>query len=362
MKLEQFSPCKVVHHLPEVARYRDRIEALYARYPLHVKMDLTELCNHRCPACFYGEAHRNLGIERTNIAKGSRSIPVDTVREVVQALAAGGTRAVTLVGGGEPLLHPEIHEVLRTMNDCELQFGVITNGARPMDEELERLLVGAAWIRVSLDTLDAALYERLHRPKGKLGGNLERTLANLRNLLARRDRTTVGVSFLVQEESAPQILPFCRGVKELGVDYVQYKPVYRAGGTQDEHRRFVSRLLPDLRAAHELAGPDFKVITMLDRMGDHSTASRDFKRCWVHALTCHVGADSRVYPCCVSAYAAPMALGSLAEQGFDAIWRGPARLAVIEQLRADRCPPCWSDQTNSILEAALVGAPHPDFL
>src|SRR5512141_2221067 len=57
----------------------------------------------------------------------SKPIPVDTMRRRVDLLADLGTTILTL-SGGEPLLHPELDDIISRMRERGVIAGMITNG------------------------------------------------------------------------------------------------------------------------------------------------------------------------------------------------------------------------------------------
>jgi len=362
VNLEQFSPYKVIQLYDEIAAYRNHEVDLFQRYPVHVKIDLTESCNQACSFCFYGDDNRDIGIKRDNITKGNHFVPLAVLQPTLLDLAAGGTKAITLIGGGEPLLYPHIKKILQTLSDTPMQFGVVSNGGRPMDEELLDLLSKAAWLRLSLDTLDPDKYLKLHRPKNPAVDNLPHTLQNLKAMLERRKNgMAIGASFLLNPANYTEIVSFARELRDIGLDYVEYKPMYldRLGEQQKE---FFLGILPELEMVKKLATSQFKVIVLMDRMSDSTFVTRDFTRCWVNGITTHIGVDGQVYPCCVLAYANGMEYGNLHEQNFRDIWLGERRLKINERLTPERCPRCWSDKTNELIEHILYETKHPNFI
>jgi len=362
MNLQQFSPYKILQLYDEIVKYRDRHMELFERYPIHVKIDLTESCNHQCSFCFYGDDNRDEGIIRENISKGHKAIPFNILKSTLLDLAAGGTEAVTLIGGGEPLLHPRIKEIISTIVETGMQFGVVTNGGRPMDDELYALLLNATWIRFSLDAVNPKTYLKLHRPKNQEVDNLAHTLKNLKTVLKRRTNSTmVGASFLLTPSNYSEIVPFALKMKAMGLDYIEYKPMY-LDSLGESQKDFFRELLPVLNEVKRINSDNFKVIVLMDRMSDDTFVSKDFTRCWVHYITTHIGADGRVYSCCVLAYAAETEYGSLHEKTFSEIWKGDIRRKKIESLVAEKCPRCWADKTNEVIEHILFELPHAHFL
>ncbi len=89
-----------------------------------------------------------------------------------------------LYGGGEPLLHPELREILlRASQIPHLRVGFMTN-AMLLDEELARFLVDLplAWIAFSVDGTDPSLNDRIRR-----GAHLEVIERNINRLIAYRE-------------------------------------------------------------------------------------------------------------------------------------------------------------------------------
>src|SRR6202046_5273141 len=57
----------------------------------------------------------------------SKPVPVDEMFRRIDKLGALGTSAVT-ISGGEPLLHPELDDVIRRIRKNGMISGLITNG------------------------------------------------------------------------------------------------------------------------------------------------------------------------------------------------------------------------------------------
>ena len=57
----------------------------------------------------------------------SKPVPLDTMRRRLDHLAELGTTIITL-SGGEPLLHPEVDEIIAHIRSHGIMAGMITNG------------------------------------------------------------------------------------------------------------------------------------------------------------------------------------------------------------------------------------------
>lgn len=83
----------------------------------------------------------------------SKPIPLETMRRRVDLLADLGTSIVTM-SGGEPLLHPELDEIIRRMRERGLIAGLITNGYLLTADRINRLnAAGLDHMQISIDNV-----------------------------------------------------------------------------------------------------------------------------------------------------------------------------------------------------------------
>ena len=83
----------------------------------------------------------------------SKPIPLDTIRERIDQLADLGTSIVTL-SGGEPLLHPDLDDIIRRMRERGVIAGMITNGYLLTADRIKRLNdAGLDHMQISIDNV-----------------------------------------------------------------------------------------------------------------------------------------------------------------------------------------------------------------
>ena len=83
----------------------------------------------------------------------SKPVPVETMFRRVDKLAELGTSVVT-ISGGEPLLHPELDDIIRRIRRHGIIAGLITNGYLLTGDRIERLnRVGLEWLQISIDNV-----------------------------------------------------------------------------------------------------------------------------------------------------------------------------------------------------------------
>jgi MoaA/NifB/PqqE/SkfB family radical SAM enzyme len=83
----------------------------------------------------------------------SKPVPIEEMRRRVAELGRLGTSVIT-ISGGEPLLHPELDEVIRAIRKTGAIAGMITNGYLLMPERIERLnKAGLDHMQISIDNV-----------------------------------------------------------------------------------------------------------------------------------------------------------------------------------------------------------------
>jgi len=83
----------------------------------------------------------------------SKPVATETMFQRVDKLAALGTSVIT-ISGGEPLLHPELDEIIHRIRRHGMVAGLITNGYLLVAERIERLnKAGLEWLQISIDNV-----------------------------------------------------------------------------------------------------------------------------------------------------------------------------------------------------------------
>jgi MoaA/NifB/PqqE/SkfB family radical SAM enzyme len=83
----------------------------------------------------------------------SKPVPLEAMFQRIDKLAALGTSVVT-ISGGEPLLHPELDDVVRRIRTNGMIAGMITNGYLLVAERIQRLNdAGLEWLQISIDNV-----------------------------------------------------------------------------------------------------------------------------------------------------------------------------------------------------------------
>src|ERR1700679_773419 len=84
----------------------------------------------------------------------SKPVPIEEMYRRIDKLGALGTAVVT-ISGGEPLMHPELDDVIRRIRQNGMIAGLITNGYLLVAERIQRLnRAGLEWLQISIDNVN----------------------------------------------------------------------------------------------------------------------------------------------------------------------------------------------------------------
>ena len=99
-------------------------------------------CNLACEYCNEYDDH-------------SKAVPLDTMLQRLDHLAGLGTNVIT-ISGGEPLLHPELDQIIAHVRKRGMIAGMITNGYLLTADRIKRLnRAGLDHLQISIDNFDA---------------------------------------------------------------------------------------------------------------------------------------------------------------------------------------------------------------
>ena len=84
----------------------------------------------------------------------SKPVPIEEMYRRIDKLGALGTSVVT-ISGGEPLMHPELDDVIRRIRANGIIAGLITNGYLLVADRIKRLnSAGLEWLQISIDNVN----------------------------------------------------------------------------------------------------------------------------------------------------------------------------------------------------------------
>ena len=182
--------------------------------PYFLAFDPTDACQLDCPFCTGGQTPQ----PHTN--------SLGAFRSVIEKLGPWLIRA-EIYRAGEPLIHPDILEMIRLAKSYGVEVNLSTNLMRLPENSAENLVdSGVDSILVSLDGITQETYAKYRR-----GGDLNIVLSNLKAVLAARKRPgspkpRVVWQFLIFKHNQHELRDAVELAKTLGVDQIMFKGGY----------------------------------------------------------------------------------------------------------------------------------------
>ncbi|MCL6451774.1 MAG: radical SAM protein [Acetobacteraceae bacterium] len=293
---------------------------------LNLALQLTEGCVLACAYCYALSGPSDHG----------RDMPTRlALRLLREGREAGATNLI--VGGGEPLIHPDVSEILeRAIRLGYQDIRVSTKATRVTRELAEGLRrAGLSQIQVSLDSWVPSEVDRLVG-----GGNaLAHALQGLVYLLEQNFRVTVRATITrLNAESFPELV---RGMARLGLTSFWAGTVVPVG-------RATAGLLPTPEQLARLESDLQQVRREMPGISIPPVGSDALTQCGGGRLGVYVLADGRVVPCdLIATLVTPSeVLGNVHEQSLPEIWNGE-RIRAFRQPRVSH-PVCLSCKTLAL--------------
>ena len=324
--------------LAKVLLFPRKLEALLSKgpnpvdltYPISVELSLTNNCNQNCSWCSDRELRKR--------APDHLTIPL--LSSLLDDLAQGGARGVTIEGGGEPTLSPLFAQTIELALNRGLAVGLITNGLEisALKPHLYRQL---EWVRISLDAAHRKQYEAA---KGVDG--FDQVMANLENLAHQNSTSTLGVGYVLTKfnDDPDRLQHLALTLRSLGVNYLQIRPVV-------DHPNLVSDQPLDFLKKFET--PNFSV--NIGAISANQPSGNLGLPCRAHSLSTVIGADGAVWLCGrLNPDPSITPMGYLTQNTFQEIWGGANRAHQAAQVAdgdfcLSHCPQCRMAKYNQLL-------------
>jgi radical SAM protein with 4Fe4S-binding SPASM domain len=130
--------------------------------PLILTILLTYNCNLKCPFCGQNDIRRNA---KKLVADGFKmALTLEQIEQILDDAASAGIRHVNL-WGGEPLLHPQIFEIIRAVKKRYMRCFMVSNGTK-LEEYAEKIVDSKLdFLQISVDGL-CEHHDRIRNFKG----------------------------------------------------------------------------------------------------------------------------------------------------------------------------------------------------
>jgi len=318
--------------------------------PLVVELDTTEACDLACPGCV-----------SEDLVANRRHFSNERLLSLGVELKEAGVKAVILIGGGEPLMHPVIGNFMKYLGENDVHLGITTNGTL-IDRYMDVIAPFSSWTRISMDAATEETYSRL-RPSRNGDSKFHHVVNNMRSL-AKVKKGKLGFSFLIRTEAdgfgiktnIHEIYDSALLARDIGCDYYEVKPSYSYAGGIDhalvahseermqEAKKEVSRLDALVTDSFKI----MKAINLEDSLnGVKNFQAKDYVRCPVSELRTLI-CPSGVFICPYWRAKEKLRIGDVNNMSFSAMWNGKRRKEVMHFADpSKKCPfHCLRHESN----------------
>jgi len=315
--------------------------------PAVVELDPTTSCDMQCPYCI-----------SSSILKNKLVIPFEILLKLLDDLKAGGTKSIILIGGGEPLLHPNTIQILEEIKKRDFKLGITTNGTQ-LNKYSDKIAECADWIRVSLNSAFENSHSRTN-PK-KNGNPVFRQIISAMQKIVSAGTCKVGWSFIIISlgdlNNINEIIPAAEIAENTGCNYIEYKPLMHLSN-HDVHLpdRVKLDISDKLKTAKTKETKNFRVLfsNSLSWILEGKKKYRNFnQRCNFSELRTVI-TPSGCYICLYHRGNERFSYGKITKtMTFKKLWNSSKRKRIVKahNIQSDCSFYCIRKETNNTLES-----------
>ncbi|TET68655.1 MAG: radical SAM protein [Dehalococcoidia bacterium] len=308
-------------------------------FPIHPVWEVTNACNLKCEQC-----HASSGKPLPN------ELNTEEGKRLLDGMAAIGEFRMLALGGGEPLVRPDIFELVAYARSLGLEISIATNGTLltpEMAREFKKM--GVANIAVGLNANDESIHEQITRVPGSFARTKQGIYATLEAGMNLQINTTVmkenrlaipGLLDFASEVDAQiillyQLIPEGRGDEDMELSMKEYRALTEMIAEQQKTSRAI---------IEPTCSPQYWAY-LLSRNGNKPSglqmklAETLFKGCVAGSGLCYVKPDGEVWPCPF----VPLSAGNVRQHSLDQIWYQSElfnNLRDRERLTGEKCRSC----------------------
>ncbi len=289
--------------------------------PIYVEISPVSFCNNKCIFC-------GLDFARDGLMLNARLL-----KSRIEEMGKLGVRSILFSGEGEPLLHPQIAEIVSHAKNCGIDVSLATNGLSGTIQIWKDILPSLTWIRFSLDAATPATYARVH---GVTPASFKKTINSLKEAVRIKKEqnlpVTIGVQFLVIRENLADIEKALQLFPEIGVDYLSFKPY-------SEHPRMLNKsgftyspaIIDKVEdSIRRFPGTEKTSIIFRKFATDaYADGAQRFASCCATPFWGHISSKGDFYTCGVHLKDARFNVGNIYSETIEAILGGDARKKAI---------------------------------
>jgi len=246
---------------------------------LSLELELSRLCNLRCVYCYAAS-----GIAQPN------EMTLEEILDVVDQAVDLGARKIIVLGGGEPLLYPELFTVIDHIITRGADADLFTNGMMISPEIAKKLFERKVAVVVKMNSRDPETQDFLAGHDGAFAAINQ----GLNNLIAAgypSEEHSLGIETVVCQQNYQELPDLWRWARSRGI--IPYVEMMTMQGRATEH--------PELEVEAERVKDLFERLAVIDAAEFNNTWTPHpplaASQCARHEYSCTVTSTGEVQPC-----------------------------------------------------------------
>jgi hypothetical protein len=289
--------------------------------PTHVQLVPTNRCNQNCTYCSFKGSDKHLELSKKELG------------DIVDTVARLGTKAITVTGGGEPLIHPDINWLIPYIRSKGMKVGLVSNG-KQLDLLNPDNINYLTWYRISFDT------------NRKLDDTF---ISNLDKVVSHNSGCDLAFSYVITKKTNWSDLR---------------RLINYTNDNGFSHLRIVEDIFnPGIMSIDELKDATKDLDTSKVIYQGKKEFTNGDKDCWISLIKPFIGADGYVYPCCGITYAHKDEQGVEPKSMRMGHWSQLADIISNQQnFKGSGCDKCYYPEYNAILSVLRNDIKHEEFI
>jgi MoaA/NifB/PqqE/SkfB family radical SAM enzyme len=270
-------------------------------------------------------------------------------------LASWGTKAVCVAGGGEPLLHKRIGDILDGLVAAGIEVGVVTNGF--LLNRCQSSLAKCRWVGVSVDAGNRDSFAALKKMPPDV---FDKVIGNIATLHMAAPDLEITYKFLAHPLNISSIYEAVRLAKSIGCRFFHMRPVGKSWDSLAQPNIFTPLDIAMAKTHIEQARLDFEdeqfhVFGIMHKFSNNWEICHDFTKCHAVAMTAIIQPDNIVGLCCDRRGDPKLELGRFDKpEDILGLWGSQKHLDIMRNINLKECPRCTYGPHNQLFEHMIL--------
>lgn len=294
--------------------------------PYHAHIEPTTYCNLECENCINGTVPK----ERMG------HLSITALKYILNMIPS--IKDISLLGLGEPLMNPELPNMLEFIKSRDIVRRIATNGMLLDKIDTVRLLNSLDQCIISFDAATKEKFEEVRK-----GSDFDRIVRNIKGLVEVRNKNKISAEIffhtVITKNNLVDVVDIPEMAAELGVDKV----------------RFVMAV----RYTLQIPNPEFQISNrdlereLMNSLSDKckrynlgfsfTTSEKKFSTCWWPNGGIYVTYDGFITPCCLRMDPSVYNFGNIFKDSIDVIFNGEKYQGFRRDFKEGRAPDICSN-------------------